>query len=49
MGLKVERITEDGEKLRHLREWLEVLRTEPEEWILASTIYHNIRREIGDE
>ena len=47
--IKVEHITEDGEKLRHIREWLKVMESEPEEYILLSTVYHNLRRMLGDE
>jgi len=47
--MRVEHITKDGEIIKHIREYVEIMRTEPEEYILLSTVYHNLRRMLGDE
>jgi len=34
---------------QHLREYLKVMESEPDEYILLSTVYHHLRRMLGDE
>ena len=33
----------------HLRQYVEVMATEPDEFILLSKVYHDLRRILGDE
>ena len=47
--MKVEHITKDGEIIKHIREYVAVMKDEPEEYILLSTVYHNLCRILGDE
>ena len=42
-------ITKDQECVNHLREYVKVMKDEPDEYILLSTVYHNLRRILGDE
>ena len=39
----------EHEAISHIREWLEVMRTEPEGYIKLSEVYHSLRRMLGDE
>lgn len=49
-GLKVERITVEGEIIKHIREYLKVMESEPaEDLIKLKDVYHNLRRILGDE
>ena len=34
---------------KHLREYVEVMSTEPDELIPLSKVYHDLRRILGDE
>lgn len=45
--MSVERIY--YEQLKHIREYLKVMKDEPEEYILLSKVYHDLRRMLGDE
>ena len=33
----------------HIREYLKVMKDEPDEYILLSKVYHDLRRILGDE
>ena len=33
----------------HIREYLDVMKDEPDEWIKVSQIYHDLKRMLGDE
>ncbi len=48
-GLKVERITVEGEIIKHIREYLKVMESEPEGYIRLSRVYHDLKRMLGDE
>ena len=37
------------EIILHIREYVKIMEDEPEEYILLSTVYHNLRRMLGDE
>lgn len=37
------------EKVEHIREYVKVMKDEPDEYILLSRIYHDLRRILGDE
>ena len=39
----------DPELRKHIREYLNVMKDEPDEYILLSKVYHDLRRMIGDE
>jgi hypothetical protein len=34
---------------QHLREYVEIMKDEPDEYILISEVYHHLRRILGDE
>ncbi len=38
-----------AELKRNLREYLNVMKDEPDEYILLSKVYHDLRRIVGDE
>ena len=42
-------IKEAYEKLAHIREYLEVMKDEPDEYILLSRVYHDLMRILGEE
>ncbi len=37
------------ESIKAIREWVDIMRDEPEEWIKLSEVYHSLRRMLGDE
>jgi len=37
------------ETVDHIREYLNVMKDEPDEYILLSKVYHDLRRILGDE
>ena len=39
----------DSEAIAHIREWVDIMKDEPEEWIKLSEVYHSLRRMLGDE
>ena len=43
------RLIELMELDHHLREYLKVMKDEPDEYILLSKVYHDLRRILGDE
>ena len=47
--LSAEQIDLNDEALKHIREWLEVMSQEPNDWMRMSEVYHSLRRMIGDE
>ena len=47
--IKVEHITHDGEIIKHIREYRESMRTEPDQWILMSEVYHALGVMLEDE
>jgi len=47
--MKVEHITENGEIIKHIREYVKVMKDEPDEYILLSKVYHDLCRMLGDE
>lgn len=49
MTIKVERITTEGEIIKHIREYVNLMKDEPDEYILLSKVYHDLRRMLGDE
>ena len=42
-------LNKNEEALFHIREWVDIMRDEPEEWIKLSEVYHSLRRMLGDE
>ena len=50
MTIRIEHITRDGEIIKHIREYLKVMESEPaEDLIRLKDVYHNLRRILGDE
>jgi len=39
----------DKETVEHIREYLNVMKDEPESWIKMSEVYHSLKRMLGDE
>ena len=39
----------EHESIAHIREWVDIMKDEPEEWIKLSEVYHSLRRMLGDE
>ena len=33
----------------HIREYLDVMKDEPDEWIKVRQVYHDLKRILGDE
>jgi len=44
-----EEITRQDEIIKHITEYLNVMKDEPDEYILLSKVYHDLRRILGDE
>ena len=44
-----DQILQDNESLAHIREWVDIMKDEPEEWIKLSEVYHSLKRMLGDE
>jgi len=44
-----EKILRNQDAINHIREYLEVIKDEPDHWIKLSRVYHDLRRELGDE
>ena len=42
-------IRENIEIVEHIREYVDIMKDEPEEWIKLSTVYHHLKRILGDE
>ena len=42
-------ILNNQESVEHIREWVDIMKDEPEEWIKLSEVYHSLRRMLGDE
>ena len=38
-----------NEIIQHIKEYLSVMKDEPDEYILLSKVYHDLRRILGDE
>ena len=38
-----------SEIVKHIEEYLNIMKDEPDEYILLSKVYHDLRRIIGDE
>jgi len=50
MILKIETNNPDKEAIKHIREYLDVMKDEPaEELIKVKDVYHHLRRILGDE
>ena len=43
------RLVETDEIIKHLREYLKVMKDEPEGYIKLSKMYHDLKRILGDE
>ena len=44
-----EQILYNSEIIKHIREYLKVMKDEPEGYIKLSKVYHDLRRMLGDE
>jgi len=45
----IDHILKQTEIINHIREYVDVMRDEPEELIKLSRVYHDLRRMLGDE
>ena len=41
--------TKEEEIVNHIREYLKVMEDEPDEYILLSRVYHDLKRILGEE
>lgn len=48
-GITSEELQQELTTIEHIREYLSVMKDEPDEYILLSKVYHNLRRILGDE
>ena len=44
LGLKIETTNTDKEIIKHIREYVNVMKDEPEQYILLSKIYNDLKR-----
>ena len=44
-----EKVIDNTETIAAIREWVDIMKDEPEEWIKLSEVYHSLRRMLGDE
>ena len=49
IGVPEDDVLKDKETINHIREYLKVMKDEPDEYILLSRVYHDLRRILGDE